>query len=164
MLERALRRQNGRKPSRCQRRMVSGPTRSKASRQRGTRRASGTSGPRSCARNTGRRTVLDATMSCCRSSAFSAMSSSRQRGTSAAACRVSRWTRAAPGRRGRRPWPCRPGDGVAHRSSVCVLGRVARAERGFRPGGTRSPIAGGGSPSRQTSGPGTGSRGSCEGR
>ena len=69
--------QNQRNPSRCQRRMVSGFTSSTASRQPRTMLANKTIKPRSWGLNTGRLTFLVATISCCLSRAFSAMSWSR---------------------------------------------------------------------------------------
>ena len=80
---RDARRQNTRNPSLCHRRTVSGLTRSRAWRHPRYRLASSTSRPRSWTRKAGRLTAREATMSCCRRSAFSAMSSARERVRSA---------------------------------------------------------------------------------
>ena len=81
-VERDLRRQNRRKPSRCHRSTVSGLTSSKACRPR-WRLASSTIRPRSWTRKDGRLTAREATMSCCRRSALSASCSARERVRSA---------------------------------------------------------------------------------
>ncbi len=75
--------QRSRKPSRCQRNTVSGFTRKKASRHARMRLAKATRSPRSQARNSGFLVLREATMSCCRSAAFSARSSSLVRNMSA---------------------------------------------------------------------------------
>ena len=82
-LERDFRRQKSRNPSRCHRSTVSGLTSSKAWRHRRWRLASSTSRPRSWTRKAGRLTPREATMSCCRRSAFSVTSSARERVRSA---------------------------------------------------------------------------------
>ncbi len=76
-------RQKRRKPSRCQRRTVSGLTSNIASRQCGSMLPSMTSKPRSNVQSSGRLTARAATMSCWRSKAFSAMSSACERVMSA---------------------------------------------------------------------------------
>ena len=75
--------QKSRNPMRCQRSTVSGFTSKRASLQRGRRLAKKTTRPRSRALKSGRLTLLDATMSCWRSRAFSISNSVRERATSA---------------------------------------------------------------------------------
>jgi len=83
-----FRRQKRWKACRCQRRMVSGWTRSVALRQVGERRARSTSIPRSARVNRGRAICRQATSSCLRKSAFSRARFARER----------KWSHMYPGR------------------------------------------------------------------